>query len=324
MLTASLRLTALLGLLLVLSACAGRGPLLPDDSAVAELPRKVQLDVPFHAQDAYQCGPAALAMVFNHYGLPVHPDHIKDRVYLPERQGSLQMEMVAASRERDLLVYPLTTRLEALLTELAAGHPVLVMQNLGLSWLPQWHYAVVIGYDLETEHLIVHSGLNAAQRESFALFMRTWERAERWARVLVPAGQIPATAEPLRYLLAASELEQTGRLAAAAEAYESAQQQWPEQPGARLGLGNIAWTQARKGDAIEHFRMLVDDFPELTAGWNNLAVALENSGCPHSAKAVRQCETGHSVTLSVGVQHENAAQSRCRLPRVCGQSVDEP
>ncbi|TVP92245.1 MAG: peptidase C39 family protein [Pseudomonadaceae bacterium] len=313
----TLRLVALLGTLLLLAACAGRGPLLPDDSTLNDLPRQVQLDVPFHAQDEYQCGPAALAMVFNHHGLPGHPDQLKDRVYLPERQGTIQLEMVAASRERDLVAYPLATNLESLLSELAAGHPVLVMQNLGLNWLPQWHYAVVIGYDLDAEHLIVHSGLNQAQQESFALFMRTWGRADHWARVMLPAEQIPATAEPLRYLLAASELEQTGRLLAAAQAYETAQQQWPDQPGASFGLGNIAWAQGRNADAIDHFRQLVDDFPDLAAGWNNLAVALENSGCPLSAELVRQCEeNGVDSELGNRVQRDEK-NSLCQLPKRC-------
>lgn len=315
--SAPLRLVALLTALLMLAACAGRGPLLPDASDLIDLPRQVKLDVPFHAQDEYQCGPAALAMVFNHHGLPGHPDQLKDRVYLPERQGSIQLEMVAASRERDLVAYPLATNLEALLTELAAGHPVLVMQNLAFNWLPQWHYAVVVGYDLDAQHLIVHSGLNEAQNEPFPLFMRTWGRADNWARVMLPAGRIPATAEPLRYLLAASELEQTGRLLAAAQAYESAQAQWPEQPGATFGLGNIAWAQGRNADAIEHFSRLVDDFPELAAGWNNLAVGLQNSGCPLSAEVVRQCEDGERDAELSKRASEEEDNSLCRLPVRC-------
>ena len=30
----------------------------------------------------------------------------------------------------------------------AGALTLLVLQNLGLSWLPRWHYAVVVGYDL--------------------------------------------------------------------------------------------------------------------------------------------------------------------------------
>src|SRR5690606_10209229 len=137
------------------------------------------------------------------------------RVYLPARKGSLQVEMVAAAREQGLLVYPLRPELGAVLEELAAGNPVLVMQNLALDWLPQWHYAVAVGYDLDRQTLLLHSGLHALQATPFDVFVRTWARADYWARLTLPAGRLPASAEPLAYLRAASDLEQTGQLASA-------------------------------------------------------------------------------------------------------------
>lgn len=248
-------------------------------------------DVPFHAQDAYQCGPASLAMVLNHRDIAATPDDLKDRVYLPERKGTLQVEMVSAVRERDLLVYPLDKMLEAIITELDAGNPVLVMQNLAFDWYPQWHYAVVIGYDLPARQLIVHSGLNAAQREPFRVFMRTWSKADYWARVVLPPGQLPATAAPLTYLRAASDLEQTGRLHSALQSYRSAAEQWPDQPSPRFGLANTLWAMGDKAAALTEFQRLVQDFPDFQPGWNNLAVGLEASGCRARAERARQCAT---------------------------------
>lgn len=285
-----LRLAALLGLTALLSACAGRAPSLPDSSDLAHLPDQVLLQqVPFHPQDAYQCGPASLAMVLNHRDITVTPDALKDRIYLPERQGTLQVEMVSAARERDLLVYPLEKKLDAVLVELDAGNPVLVMQNLAFDWYPQWHYAVVIGYDLPAQQMIVHSGLNAAQREPFNVFMRTWSRADYWARVMLPPGQLPATAQPLSYLKATSDLEQTGRLDSAKRAYQSATEHWPEQPGARFGLANTRWAMDDRQAAIADFQRLVNDFPSFQPGWNNLATGLELAGCPAEANTARQC-----------------------------------
>lgn len=285
-----LRLAALLGLTVLLSACAGRAPTLPDASSLSHLPPQVLLtDVPFHAQDAYQCGPASLAMVLNHRQIDATPDALKDRVYLPERKGTLQVEMVSAARERDLLVYPLEKKLDAIMAELQAGNPVLVMQNLAFDWYPQWHYAVVIGYDLAAREMIVHSGLNEAQREPFSLFMRSWSRADYWARVMLPPGQVPATAEPLAYLRAASDLEQTGRLDSARRAYQSAVEQWPDQPTARFGLGNTLWAMNQRTAALGEFQALVDRFPEFKPGWNNLATGLELSGCAEAAETARQC-----------------------------------
>lgn len=290
---------------------------------MSALPSSTYLDqVPFHAQDAYQCGPAALAMILNHRGLSDTPDALVDRVYIPERKGTLQVEMVSASRERDLLVYPLPRQLEAIMAELDAGNPVLVMQNLAFNWFPQWHYAVVVGYDLDQREMIVHSGLNKAQREPFKVFMRTWDRADRWARVMLPAHQLPATAEPLVYLRAASDLEQTGRLDSARQAYATALSTWPEQPTARFGLGNVAWAQQQPEISVAHFRTLVTDFPEFKPGWNNLSVALEAIDCPESATAAKACAAAdplpEGATLgrtATDNDSKDPVPSRCTIPR---------
>lgn len=264
-----LRTIALLGLAALLSACAGNAPNLPQPDQLTNLPRQVLIDVPFHAQDDYQCGPAALAMLFNHHLIPTEPGDLTDRVYIPEREGSLQIEMVAAAREQDLLVYPLKRNLEALLTELAAGNPVLVMQNLRFAWYPQWHYAVAIGYDLNRDALILHTGLDQAKSQSLTVFDRTWARADRWARVLLRPTHLPATAEPLPYLKAAADLEQTGRLDAAEQAYRTALDEWPDEPTARFGVGNVLWAKGEREEAVGEFRTLTEEHPDFGPGWNN-------------------------------------------------------
>ena len=236
----AIRLALALGLTALLSACAGLTPT-PQQTLPDNLPaNRLLTNLPFHAQDEYQCGPAALSMLLGQRNIDIAPEQLTDRVYLPERQGSLQVEMIAAAREQGLLVYPLAPELGAILREIDAGNAVLVMQNLAFDWYPQWHYAVVVGYDLNTRDLILHSGLNARQRESFALFLRTWQRANSWAVVAVPADRIPATAEPLPYLKAAADLEQVGQTTSAEAAYRQASERWSDQPAPLLGLGNIA------------------------------------------------------------------------------------
>jgi tetratricopeptide (TPR) repeat protein len=261
-------------------------------------------------------------MILNHRGLPDTPEQLVDRVYIPERKGTLQVEMVSASRERDLLVYPVARDLKAVMTELDAGNPVLVMQNLAFNWYPQWHYAVVVGYDLDKREMIVHSGLNKAQREPFKVFMKTWDRADRWARVMLPPHQLPATAEPLVYLRAASDLEQTGRLDSARQAYAAALSAWPEQPTARFGLGNVAWAQQQPEVSVEHFRTLVADFPDFKPGWNNLSVALEATNCPKSAAIAKACASEDAAEEGAGTTATQTAlgddNGRCAIPR-CAQ-----
>ena len=78
---------------------------------------------PFFAQEDYQCGPAALAMVLTHAGRAATPEALAPQVYLPARKGSLQAEMLATARRHQLVAYPLAPQLEDLLREIAAGNP---------------------------------------------------------------------------------------------------------------------------------------------------------------------------------------------------------
>jgi len=164
------------------------------------LPAEVELtQVPFFPQKQYQCGPAALATVLRSAGAAGSPDELVGEVYLPGRKGSLQVELVAAARSRDRLVYPISQDLPALMRQVAAGTPVLVMQNLGVKLIPIWHYAVVVGYDLEAGTLVLRSGTTQRRVMGMRRFMSTWNRAERWALVVLEPRKLPAGAQLDRY-----------------------------------------------------------------------------------------------------------------------------
>jgi tetratricopeptide (TPR) repeat protein len=288
-----------LALVTILGGCANR-PHWPDQPASTvtgntglpetQVNRRLVLDhIPFYAQELYQCGPASLAMMLNSQGLQTAPDELKDLVYLPGREGSLQVELVAAARSHGMVVYPLDGSLESLLTEVAAGHPVMVMQNLAFNWWPQWHFAVVMGFDEAERKIILHTGTHKAREDAVETFFATWSRTDRWAVVMLPPDELPATAEPLDYLTAANDLETTGNSQAAKLAYETAEKAWPEQPAAVMGQGNIAYHKGNWSAAIEHYLRLTDRFPDLAAGWNNLAHALARNGCPSGAQKAAQC-----------------------------------
>ncbi|MGD8925701.1 MAG: PA2778 family cysteine peptidase, partial [Thioalkalispiraceae bacterium] len=145
---------------LLLSACAGTPQ---SDSLIQSTPsdllKPVELtEVPFYPQQEYQCGPAALATLIKNQGVKVDINRLSRRVYIPGREGSLQLELIGAARDYQLIPYVLVPELRVLLHEVKAGRPVLVLQNLGVSWYPRWHYAVVVGYDLQKEELILRSG----------------------------------------------------------------------------------------------------------------------------------------------------------------------
>lgn len=275
----------------VLSGCATA----PQSARVAEaipagLPARVELvSAPFFPQQEYQCGPAALATVLVWQGFAVSPEELVAEVYVPERRGSLQAEMRAAARSRGLVAYRLQPELVDVLAEVAAGNPVLVFQNLGLGIAPRWHYAVVIGYDLDAGELILRSGTIERHVNELARFERTWARGERWAFVAVPPERPAATAEPLPWLRAVNELEQTGRLTAARKGYQAAIERWPEQHIGYLGLANVHYAEGRHLPAEQALRALLQLQPERHEAWNNLAHVLAARQCGQQARAAAAC-----------------------------------
>ena len=265
----------------------------PELAAGAELEQ-----TPFFPQSRYQCGPAALATVLASHGIGITPDALTERLYVPALHGSLLQEITATARHYGMLAYPLQPSLEDLLTEVAHGNPVLVFQNLGLNWLPRWHYAVVVGYRLEDDAIILRSGTTRRWRTTLPTFERTWARGDYWAQVIVPAGRIPATAQPARYLQAAHDLESSAQQAAARDAFAAAIRRWPDAALAWMAYGNNRYAAADHAAAEQAFRHATRLAPDDPDGWNNLAYALLQTGCPQQARNAARCAVALSPDSS--------------------------
>lgn len=243
------------------------------------LPSAVELDQsPFFPQEEFQCGPAALATTLNTAGIAATPEALVRQVFLPARRGSLQAEMLAAARRHGTLAVTLPPRMDALLAEVADGTPVIVLQNLALDWMPMWHYAVVIGYDLAAGEIILRSGRTRRQVMAMPAFERTWERSRHWAMVTVPPGTIPETVAESDYLQAAVAFEKVASAAAARNAYFAATEKWPHNQLALLGHGNTAFSLQDWHAAETAFRKLADLASDPVPALNNLALTLDEQG----------------------------------------------
>lgn len=243
------------------------------------IPPRVELtSVPFFPQQQYHCGPAALAAIINYEGGAVIPDQIVEQIYVPELKGSLQVEIVAAARQFDLLPVRLNGRLESLLREVAAGNPVFLLQNLGLDLYPVWHYEILVGYDLDQRQMILRSGVHRRITREFALFEKTWQRAGHWALAVVATDSIPATASAEAYLEAVIGMEQVGRISGANAAYATALRRWPDSLLAHSGLGNTAYALGEFSAAESAYRDALALDPEKAEVWNNLAYTLAQLG----------------------------------------------
>ena len=235
-------------------------------------------NTPFFPQTENYCGPAALATVAQFHQKSALPDQIAPMIFTPGLEGTLQIEVVAAARRFDLLPVMLDGKLESLLREVEAGNPVLVLQNLGLDSYPFWHYAVVVGYDIEAQTLVLRSGTEKRLVRSFANFERTWQRAGYWGLVIVKPETIPITADAERYLAAVIEVEQTGHLVSANEAYATASKRWPDNLLALTGFGNTAFAMHNFDLSEQAFKTALDLSPNSHQLWNNLAYAQAKLG----------------------------------------------
>jgi len=262
---------------LILSGCAvwQRGDW-PQDLAGTPPQREIA-SVPFFPQDEYQCGPAALAMVLAWSGLDVKPAELTEKVYTASLQGSLQPAMIAGARRSGRLAYVISGT-ETLIREIAAGHPVIVLQNLGLSWIPVWHYAVAVGYDTPRDEVMLHSGLDARQRLSMPVFQNTWARAGDWGLLVLPPGELPATATEGRFVEAVLGLEKAKQPAAAVQGYRAALNHWPQNLPAVMGLGNSYYALGDLKNSEAAFRQATESHPHEGAAFNNLAHVLLAQG----------------------------------------------
>ncbi len=254
------------------------------------LPPAIELTkTPFFPQTEHQCGPAALATVLQSHHVDASPQTLSSQLYIPGRKGSLQVEIAVTARRYGMLPYPLNPEFADLLAEIAAGNPVLVLQNLRFNWWPQWHYAVVIGYDMSSNELTLRSGTTKRWQTTFATFERTWKRADNWALVIVPAGEMPATTSIAAYLKTAYAFEQTGLASQALDAYRAATNTWPGDSSSWLALGNMTYKAGNYDEAVSALLKAASLSPDDVATWNNLAYALHMHGCTEQALQSLQC-----------------------------------
>lgn len=308
----------------LLGACA-RAPVVPLD--VTPLPEQVELtEVPFFPQQDYQCGPAALATMLNQRGIQVSPEQLVERVYLPGRKGSLQVEMVAAARAHGLLVYPLQPELKSLLAEVAAGNPVLVLQNLAFDRWPQWHFAVVVGYDLVEQQIMLRSGTTKRWRGSFRQFERSWSKGGRWAVLTLEPDHLPASAQETVWLAAASDLEQVGQVDAAQRAYQAAGEHW--QSGLPwFALANNRYNAGEQLAAEQALRISLEGDARFAPGWFNLSQVLAERGCSAAAEQARTCATRlapDDERFAAPLPAAGQATINCQAPPSCPIQRSEP
>lgn len=260
-------------LALVAGGCATVPDWQPDDRTPVEL-----RDVPFVAQTTDQCGPASLAMLLAHTGVSASVDALRERVYLPGREGTLQVELLAATREAGRVAFVVRPSADDLLAHLDAGRPILVLQDLRVAWRSRWHYAVVVGYSPEEQAFVLRSGPEARLLMKRQAFLKSWYRGGNWGMVALRPGNIPDNASEPDYLRAIAAFESESRLEEALGAYAAALERWPDSIGARFGMANILYAKNELQRALPLFVSIVNEHPDYLAATNNLALIYRDLG----------------------------------------------
>lgn len=284
-----MRLSAFGGALsLLLMACATAPPYTdnfpPNLATAADIP-----SLPFFPQLEYQCAPSSLATLLNVNGLSVSPESLRDEIYIPEKQGAVTTEVIARARRYGMFAYPLQSNLSAILAEINAGNPVLVLQNLGYPFMPRWHFSIVQGYNLHEEQINLRSGNTLNHWIPLSLFYKTWERGDFWALTITKPTRLPATAQLEISLGIANDLERTGNIRAAFTAYNSIISHWPKSIVAHFGAANSAYALGNYKQAEEYYVYYINEAPMQAIGWNNLAYNLIQLGCSVEASQAIQC-----------------------------------
>jgi tetratricopeptide (TPR) repeat protein len=220
--------------------------------------------------------------------------------------------MSAAVRHFGRLAYPVAPEPDAVLAEVAAGRPVLVLLNLGLPSRPHWHYAVVIGWDAAANRILMRSGTDSRLARKAPGWLRQWDWAGRWALVLLRPEEWPAMPDRERMLRALADFEDAAAPAAAQRAWVNAADHWPREPAVWLGSGNSAYAQGDFTAAESAYRQALTLDATYLPARINLASTLDDSGQPCAGLA--------ELALGAPEDHPLAAAFsalRQRLRREC-------
>ena len=235
-------------------------------------------------------------MALSYSGVDTNLNDLRRRVHVPDRNGSLQLELVAATRQARRVAYVIEAHPANLYHQLADRRPVIVLQNLGTRWLPIWHYAVVVGYTSASDEFVMRSGNTDRRTMGRREFTRRWSASSYWGLVVLNPKEVPTSARPLSYLQAVSAHESLEQWDIAQSAYRAAIQRWPDDPYAHLAVGNVNLQLGSMREAINAFetalRLDSTNLPAL----NNLAFAYARNSDNTRALAMIERALAQAIT----------------------------
>ncbi len=145
------------------------------EKANAIKPITVLSDVPFFRQNQYDCGPAALACVYNFLGVRQDPQEIANRVYSRKHKGSLNLQMLIDARQQGLVATMYSGSFEQIKQALDNEIPLILMLSDEPEDEDSLHYVVVVGYEGDNlSAIVVHDGYESFKQYTRDMVERKW------------------------------------------------------------------------------------------------------------------------------------------------------
>jgi hypothetical protein len=123
----------------------------------------------------FQCGPTTLAAVLAFHGTTVPEAAISEAIYSPSARGALLTDLAWYARSQGYATELRTGTPEDLQNAVAAGHPPIVLLDLGLGSIRRPHFTAVTAWAVDKVRYQGRqpNGVVVAQKK----FIRQWQRA---------------------------------------------------------------------------------------------------------------------------------------------------
>ena len=165
--------TLFVACLLVLPAfCVTPGKVEPDNTTIG--------GVPFFSQEAYLCGPAALATVMDYWYRKtgketwVLPEQIAADIYSPTARGVLGFDLERYARKHGFMTEQYNGSLGDLRQRIDEGVPLIVFVDYGFSLYEINHFMVVTGYS--ERGVLVNSGRRENRAIAEGELEKVWKK----------------------------------------------------------------------------------------------------------------------------------------------------
>lgn len=231
------------------------------------------------AQDGL-CAASALQILLKANEIDTNLSQLADRTLIPQKAGSLQSEVMAAARQHALLASELPPSIEYMLLELQADNPVVMLIDTGRWYKPNWHYTVLLGYDLNKSSALLSDLGEVPLKE----LENMSAKSGFWAFTATRPPRLPVTVKGEKLISAVERLRSAGFIMEAKRAYMSALAKTPNDTKLIFALSNVYMQEELYDQAkalyMQLLRIDADHVPTL----NNLAFCYMKLGDTQRAR----------------------------------------